>query len=373
MKLKLFKASILFLILGLSLNSIGQNRYHVDETSFFEPGEYQEHLYDSLNDLYDWVDWQVAYRYLKVDGKRLNGIVFDTLNNGQIKYESHWKDGILDGVKKSWYENGQLEYENTYQKGAYHGLSRDWYENGQLESEYNYVNNDAEGLGRAWYRDGKPKMVSNFSMSYPIDSKEWYANGNLMLEKNTSLGIDKEWYENGQISSEEQWKNGKRNGVSREWFDNGQLKHEVRFKEGQRNGLSKYWYKNGQLRSEGNWNNWNRNGVFKTWYENGQLQSERHFAKDERNGIQKGWYENGNLKFEYNAKADGNESESLVNSLYDNSKTELGVVLSEKGNLDGMYREWHVDGKIKIELNFQKGKINKITCWDEDGNEIECE
>ncbi len=138
MKLKLFKASILFLILGLSLHSIGQNRYHIDETRYFEPGEYQEHIYDPINDINEWVTCPVAYRALKADHEGVNGIVFDTLNNGQLIEESHWKNGTLNGVKKTWYENGQIEYEETYQHGAINGLGRHWYENGQLRAKGNF-------------------------------------------------------------------------------------------------------------------------------------------------------------------------------------------------------------------------------------------
>ena len=37
----------------------------------------------------------------------LNGIVFDTLNNGQLIEESHWKNGTLNGVKKTWYASSK--------------------------------------------------------------------------------------------------------------------------------------------------------------------------------------------------------------------------------------------------------------------------
>ena len=111
------KYVFLFLMLGLSLHSICQNRYHVDETRYFEPEEYQEHIYDSYNDIYECVTCPVAYRALKADHEGVNGIVFDTLNNGQLIEESHWKNGTLNGVKKTWYENGQLKIEGNFKDG----------------------------------------------------------------------------------------------------------------------------------------------------------------------------------------------------------------------------------------------------------------
>ena len=51
------------------------------------------------------------------------------------------------------------------------------------------------------------------------------------------------------------------------WHPNGQLRSEENWKEGERNGLSKYWYNNGKRSSQSTHNN----GVLieeKNWYEN---------------------------------------------------------------------------------------------------------
>jgi len=106
-----------FLMVALSPRFYSQNRYHEDQTSFFEPGEYQEHIYDSLNDLYEWVAYPMAIRILNTNGKKVNGIVFDTLSNGQLQYEGNFKNGKQDGLERTWHFNGRLISEANFTEG----------------------------------------------------------------------------------------------------------------------------------------------------------------------------------------------------------------------------------------------------------------
>ena len=89
---------ILFILL-LTILFIGcgekVQRYHVDETT-------------SPND---------KLTYFKKDMSVVNGIVFDTVYNGQLKWEGNYKDGKSEGLWKVYYENGQLEWEVNYKDG----------------------------------------------------------------------------------------------------------------------------------------------------------------------------------------------------------------------------------------------------------------
>ena len=53
----------------------------------------------------------------------------------------NFKEGKIDGLIKEWHENGQLKWEANYKDGEYDGLSRSWYENGQLADEGNFKKN----------------------------------------------------------------------------------------------------------------------------------------------------------------------------------------------------------------------------------------
>ena len=50
----------------------------------------------------------MAIRILNINGKKVNGIVFDTLSNGQLQYEGNFKNGKQDGLERTWHFNGRL-------------------------------------------------------------------------------------------------------------------------------------------------------------------------------------------------------------------------------------------------------------------------
>ena len=128
MKNSVLRYVLPFLMLTLSPQYSSQYRYHVDYTSFFEQGEYQEHIYGSLNDLYEWVAYPMTIR--TVNEKKVNGIVFDTLSNGLLKYEGNFKNGKQDGLERTWHFNGRLISEANFTEGNF--ISKKcWDEEGQ--------------------------------------------------------------------------------------------------------------------------------------------------------------------------------------------------------------------------------------------------
>ena len=55
----------------------------------------------------------------------------DYYDNGQKKWERHWKGQDLDGPVTWWYENGQKRQQLNYKDGKQHGPSIWWNENGK--------------------------------------------------------------------------------------------------------------------------------------------------------------------------------------------------------------------------------------------------
>lgn len=47
-------------------------------------------------------------------------------DNGQVRLETPFKNGLEHGVEKKFYKNGVREYELTYKNGVKHGLIRRW-------------------------------------------------------------------------------------------------------------------------------------------------------------------------------------------------------------------------------------------------------
>ena len=61
------------------------------------------------------------------------------------------------------------------------------------------------------------------------------------------------WHKNGKKRSEDNWKDGKRDGLFVQWNEVGQKEAEVNFKDGKEDGLALMWHENGQKKAEGNW------------------------------------------------------------------------------------------------------------------------
>ena len=59
------------------------------------------------------------------------------------------------------------------------------------------------------------------------------------------------------MKSEENTKDGKKEGLSRVWRKNGQLDYEGNYRNGKEDGLWRYWHENGQLKAEGNFKDGN--------------------------------------------------------------------------------------------------------------------
>ena len=107
-------------------------------------------------------------------GALFNGVGFDVYSNGQLKYETNFKDGERDGLAKEWYEDGQLSYETNFKDGEYDGVCKSWVEDGQLYLEENWKDGEYHGLYKEWYEDGFWKHVTNYKDGKQDGlAKEW--------------------------------------------------------------------------------------------------------------------------------------------------------------------------------------------------------
>lgn len=73
--------------------------------------------------------------------------------NGVLQAEMEVRDGVVEGVAKSWNDRGTLL--GTYEIRNGNGVVRQWYDNGQLMSETPMVCGLFTGRGRIWWADGE--------------------------------------------------------------------------------------------------------------------------------------------------------------------------------------------------------------------------
>jgi len=195
------KYLFVFLLVGLTSIIFGQNRYHIDKTTFA--------LKDSIV-------------YLKSDMTPINGVLYCEFGeNGMCV------NGWRNGLHRVWYENGQLQYEANFKDGKVDGLYRDWYEDGQLQYETNCKDGYLDGLNRGWYENGQLYFTKNYKYGM-------------------KHGIMRHWFRNGQLMVEYNYKDGKSNGICRNWHENGQLWFEMMYKDDKRTS-SKCWDEDGNV------------------------------------------------------------------------------------------------------------------------------
>ena len=112
------------------------------------------------------------------------------------------------------------------------------------------------------------------------------------------------------------------------------------------NDLVKYYYDNFQLQSEGNLKDDKKYGLWKFYHENGQLKNEGDYKTGKQHGFNNLYYENGQLKNEGDFK---------------------------HGKPDGIWKTYYENGQLKNEINTDNGEVISQKCFDENGNETECE
>jgi antitoxin component YwqK of YwqJK toxin-antitoxin module len=223
--------------------------------------------------------------------------------------ELSYKDGLFlrkstgdpfTGVVKELYDNGQIKLERHFQNGVEHGLHRSWFENEQLEYQGNRKDGQLDGEIRGLYEDGSPRFESNYIEGQQVDvSRHWHRNGQLQREAHYidghEEGISRGWYDNGQLASEGKFVQGKLEGTHRRWTRDGQIWLEESYHLGNANGVQKSWHDNGQLKCEFFYENGIQTGRSRCWHENGKLHMEANFKDDDFDGLARSWNKRGKL------------------------------------------------------------------------------
>ena len=125
------------------------------------------------------------------DDKLFTGIGITMWNEKQLKTEISFKNGRIDGVKRSYHENGNLESQMFWKEGKGHGEIKVYSQSGQLLEEGAYKNGQMDGI--------------------------W-----------------KEYFESGKLKAEMSYTDGKLDGVVKEYDETGKLKSQVTYKEGKK-------------------------------------------------------------------------------------------------------------------------------------------
>lgn len=103
-----------------------------------------------------------------------NGLWKYYFQNGNIKWEANYKNGLKNGKHISYYENGNPRLEGAYKNDKMDGKWIKYYDDGKKSSETEYRDNIKCGKSVAWYASGKMKEDVIFTDNNTIRSGTKY-------------------------------------------------------------------------------------------------------------------------------------------------------------------------------------------------------
>ena len=333
--------------------------------------------------------------------KPYSGKMSSKYNNGNMKTEGQYKDGLPVGTWKFWDRDG-TEYTGAVSKYVFHEIQsgetlKSIANNFEVDVDQLYELNedidndtgdkikagqvigvktadDADGQFLFWYDKQRIK----------IKSHKVFING----KRNGKWTF---WNENGNIVRTGSYAAGKRDGSYAYYFNDGSKKEEGAWKNDQRDGLWVKYSNNGNTQKEGTYSNGKKDGVWTTWNDKGLMASKYLY---ENNKVIDKWafkyqfYSNGNektLKSTRNNKLDGEQTiwhqngqmKSIGNyttgkengdfqEWYENGQMQSKVNYLN-GNMDGAYSEWFDNGQMRQQGSYVDNEFYLTTRWNNEG------
>jgi|TARA_B100000315_G_C14483575_1_gene544094 antitoxin component YwqK of YwqJK toxin-antitoxin module len=236
-------------------------------------------------------------------------------DNKKIKRIGYRENGLKVDKWLSFYDNGQKESEMIYTSDfLYNGKEIHWSKDGKVLKERTWKDGEIwDGESSIYYRDEmyiKLKIPPPPPFSFETPGDRLAEKG---LKKNgKKVGGWTFWSKDGKKSWKCEFKNGEPwNGIYRTTYHTAEKLSEENYKEGKKDGTCHNWYGNGNLRSSGEYLNDRKHGLWTYGSANGQESWELEYINDEPvNG----------LLVEYAYAYDFNEKKILEGNLKDGQR-----------------------------------------------------
>lgn len=321
--------------------------------------------------------------YVKADNpKMLEGPFEEYYTNGRLAISGFFKNNKKDSTWQFFFEKGQQKSVGAYKNGEQVGEWTYFFENGNINRKGTLVNGVKEGDWVFYYENGKPKNIGSFLKGENNGVwKYYYEDSTLKATALFKMGVGyyKEFTTNGKLKMEGLIRNGKSDSTWRYYYDNDSIKAIGIEKDGTKTGFWKFYHPNGKPASEGQYENnkpvgkWvyfhdngakssegehdkegQRQGAWKLYFPDGKLMGEGFFEKG--NGDYKEYHDNGKLKLE--GKVVKGKNEGRWNYYYEDGSLE-GFCDYEQG--EGLFKSFYQNGQLKLEGKLKNGQ--KTGVW----------
>jgi len=233
----------------------------------------------------------------------------------------------------------------------------------------------------------KPLKVAFFSLAFFLFFCE-----NIFSQEINPNGYNRFNYPNGNIMSEGKMKDGNPEGYWKNYYPNGQLKSEGNRKSNMLDSLWVFYNEKGDTLKKINYTLGKKGGYYFVYQESNDtlknsLLSKEMFINDKREGVSYYYYSNGNLHKIINYKEnmkhgeakeykeDGVTLKTIFKYRYDFLASSDAVNrYSQSGEKQGVWIDFHPNGKVKSQVNYNNGKITGLLKeYDSNGKQIVAE
>jgi antitoxin component YwqK of YwqJK toxin-antitoxin module len=307
--------------------------------------------------------------------------------NGKVKEQADWKDGLIIGYRKFFNKEGQLIEQHYFGKDSIE------YTDGKPTKGMGYL--------KCFYpKSGKMSIMMpvyqsikvvrgvneyDFNIDYDIPIFGYYESGNKMfeftLERPYTLNSNNDLYSSANqffpnvLAENSNYMIDGMNANIKYFFEDGKLKAEGSFKSARKAGVWKFYYPNGKIESTGEYMFKGTQfdikiGLWKYYSESGTLLKEEEYCRGGTNKkIKMGDYlnhyklydESGNLKLHirYPSLNDVNIYTDTIEVHFSNGKlmkkydetTKTTLFTGQPYNFSGKYEEHYSNGNLK-EIGF---------------------
>lgn len=223
----------------------------------------------------------------------LNSKLVRFYSNKKIKYQAQCVDGWLNGYVYEYDSLGNLEATLHYTKGKLNGTCKLYWSNNKLAKLTPYIQGKKQGVEKAYHKNGKLAFVGEFRENEKNGEHRYYfSNGKLSSVQRYSFGDRPHG-----LYANKMEKGYRANGSFIDYFENGQIKYKAQYLNGLPEGEVLCFYSKDKLAYCENWHNGNIVGKALTYYENGQLKAEGMFNEaGKETGEWNEYYDNGKLR-----------------------------------------------------------------------------
>jgi antitoxin component YwqK of YwqJK toxin-antitoxin module len=162
-------------------------------------GFYTQYFKDGIH-----IKFQVQYS----NGKR-DGVYTQYFEDGiQIQFQNQYSNGKFNGLRKEFYDNGQIKIQSTWKNGIQEGKSYYYNNDGSLIRESDIINGDYYNECIEYNKNGKIKFINNgnkfifFKWNNDFTNKIKVCEINYDYLKREFIGIWKNYNANGEIDYE---------------------------------------------------------------------------------------------------------------------------------------------------------------------------